>query len=845
MRRPIILLFLATFAVVLILIACDKEETVTGPVDNVVPAAITDLSVAVLDSGRTVVLSFTATGDDSLTGTASRYENYDSAAVLPNPVAPLGPGMFQSLSFNRPLVYQRVYFAAIKVCDEAGNCSDMSNLVLFYTSPTGDPWEPGAVLDLQAINANDTSVVLEWSAPGEDREYGQVAGYEIRYSSEPITGITFESADSSTFVGPTHEPGERETAIVRDLHRQTEYYFAVRALDDVGRRGDISNVVRSTTQANADSIPPAAVSDLAIVDSSEASITLSWTAPGDDGQDGLAYAFDLRYSPEEITPANWDSATVVANPPVPDWTGSRHEKTIDFWPPNIRYHFAIRTQDEMGNWSELSNPASALIMRPADSLPPGRINDLAAAHSDSSSGVVLTWTAPSDPPNGEAAAEYEIFYSTDPISASNPGASYPLPVPSPALPNITESITLAGLANGQEYYFAIVAKDEWGARSDISNVATATPTVMGLQVDWVRDIGTEQTDAAADVIATPDGGCIVLGATTLAPGGESDIIMARFDSAGQLLWERTYGSASLEKAVALTGYGDLYQFVGNRLNAARDSSNPWIVWVDGSGEIIRESLYAPHENSTARGAGSTGNGSLAFTVQAGSQIRLVEADLTGSFETVWSMDPSGSCLGSPGRVSIGSAASDGDGNMAFVWSNSSPRLVFDNQGAHCEWDSFASVVSYGTGGLLGSGCTVFGGDYQYATPDFLNLASLGSGNWIVRQYVWAFVSCEIFACRPGEGELWTSPYVSPSGVSAISGGKGNRTLLAGQAEGEIFLDLLGANGLSLGTARFPLAGEQSATAVTSSTSGCPIIVGTTSTQSEGVNIVVVKLTELP
>ena len=44
---------------------------------------------------------------------------------------------------------------------------------------------------------------------------------------------------------------------------------------------------------------------------SAVSVTLRWTAPGDDGLAGRATRYDLRYSKTLITAANFASATVV------------------------------------------------------------------------------------------------------------------------------------------------------------------------------------------------------------------------------------------------------------------------------------------------------------------------------------------------------------------------------------------------------------------------------------------------------------------------------------------------------------------------------------------------------
>jgi hypothetical protein len=85
------------------------------------------------------------------------------------------------------------------------------------------------------------------------------------------------------------------------------------------------------------------------------SITLEWTAPGDDASIGLASRYDLRFSLEPIAAANFGLASVVENLPDPVRPGSRQRVKVDGLMPDTRYYFGLKTMDESGNWSALSN----------------------------------------------------------------------------------------------------------------------------------------------------------------------------------------------------------------------------------------------------------------------------------------------------------------------------------------------------------------------------------------------------------------------------------------------------------------------------------------------------------
>lgn len=48
--------------------------------------------------------------------------------------------------------------------------------------------------------------------------------------------------------------------------------------------------------SSADTTPPAKVTDLKVVSVTGSSVTITWTAPGNDGNVGTAVLYDIRYS---------------------------------------------------------------------------------------------------------------------------------------------------------------------------------------------------------------------------------------------------------------------------------------------------------------------------------------------------------------------------------------------------------------------------------------------------------------------------------------------------------------------------------------------------------------------
>jgi len=104
--------------------------------------------------------------------------------------------------------------------------------------------------------AGADTLTLLWTAPGDDGLAGSADHYEVRLSTSLINDSTW---DSAWLIGSAPAPlpaGARQSLVVRGLTRGTTYYFAIKAIDDVGNVSPLSNVVRWDWIL--DTAPPAA-----------------------------------------------------------------------------------------------------------------------------------------------------------------------------------------------------------------------------------------------------------------------------------------------------------------------------------------------------------------------------------------------------------------------------------------------------------------------------------------------------------------------------------------------------------------------------------------------------------
>jgi subtilisin family serine protease len=161
------------------------------------------------------------------------------------------------------------------------------NVFLSIADPDSTP--PGQVTDLATTDPGSTTMGLAWTATGDDGGTGRASRYDIRWSTAPIPdSVAFYAANAVE--GPDPQPvGSAETAEVSGLTFNTLYYFALRALDEFGNAGPISNVATGTTLGEPQiSVTPGSLAQTLLTGAqAQQNLTISnvgqgrldWTAP--------------------------------------------------------------------------------------------------------------------------------------------------------------------------------------------------------------------------------------------------------------------------------------------------------------------------------------------------------------------------------------------------------------------------------------------------------------------------------------------------------------------------------------------------------------------------------------
>jgi gliding motility-associated-like protein len=343
-----------------------------------------------------------------------------------------------------------------------------------------DAYPPAPVTDLEAISGvTDGSINLSWTAPAEDGTMGggAVSSYILKYATFSVNSLagnttawwnhpqTLTALDG----GSPKEPGETETFIIGGLTPGTTCYFAIKSRDEY-YISPIDTKTASLNQANAlaASIPPAAINDLAAAPGAGYDrIDLSWTAPGDDGWLGMATKYIIKYATYNITADNFDNVVDVKERNVTVSGGNPDSETITGLASDILYYFAIKTEDEVPNVSDISNVATAIILE--DTLPPRQPAGIKEILSADGKTMTISWSSVSKNEDGTACedlAGYNIY------RASVVDGDYTL------VDFVAQGESLVWTdpedIKGRTFYYMVRAKDNAGNLSKISMIVDSS-----------------------------------------------------------------------------------------------------------------------------------------------------------------------------------------------------------------------------------------------------------------------------------------------------------------------------------------------------------------------------------
>lgn len=148
---------------------------------------------------------------------------------------------------------------------------------------------------------------------------------------------------------------------------------------------------------------------------------------------------------------------------------------------------------------------------------------------------------------------------------------------------------------------------------DASSWEETTPLAHRYELKWVKTIGGSQEDIAHDIITTADGGFALLGNSQSTDGNlsgktrlGSDLMLVKFNAAGEIVWIQTYGGSEDDRGHSLVQLPDSgYLLLGYAMSADGDLNinegqhDNWVLRVDAQGELLWQKSFgfAGHDHA--------------------------------------------------------------------------------------------------------------------------------------------------------------------------------------------------------------------------------------------------------
>lgn len=191
-----------------------------------------------------------------------------------------------------------------------------------------------------------------------------------------------------------NNPGATALLFKQYLLDATDPIPALQGQTVTGGRLNVFNAVLAVGTPP-DTVPPTRIVDLAVSEPTSGSLKLTWTAPLDTSRNGVV-SYLIKRSPSPIvTQTDFENATPVPFQGNPKPSGQPEAVVVSGLSYASTQYFAVNSQDNWGNTSLLSNPASGTTLQ-APSLLVSTRNLIRTVQSGTSAvdSIIVTNSAP-------------------------------------------------------------------------------------------------------------------------------------------------------------------------------------------------------------------------------------------------------------------------------------------------------------------------------------------------------------------------------------------------------------------------------------------------------------------
>ena len=129
---------------------------------------------------------------------------------------------------------------------------------------------------------------------------------------------------------------------------------------------------------------------------------------------------------------------------------------------------------------------------------------------------------------------------------------------------------------------------------------------------WDKTFGGSDWDKATSIVQTSDGGYAVAGMTRSKGAGSNDFWVLKLDSYGGLVWDKTFGGRSWDKATSIVQTSDGgYAVAGWTLSKGAGAGDLWVLKLDSSGGLVWDKTFGSGDREEALSIVQTSDGGYA------------------------------------------------------------------------------------------------------------------------------------------------------------------------------------------------------------------------------------------
>lgn len=258
----------------------------------------------------------------------------------------------------------------------------------------------------------------------------------------------------------------------------------------------------------------------------------------------------------------------------------------------------------------------------------------------------------------------------------------------------------------------------YGSGSSYSSDSWLIKTDVAGDLQWSKTFGGAGTNLLSSLVETSDGGFALGGFTNSSGGSEGDMWLVKTNSKGDIQWSKNYGDTNHEIANSIVQTSDGGFALAGAKGPGGDFNDFCLVKTDSAGDLLWSKTYGGEGNDVAQSLVQTTDGGYAMVGFLNNYPWLVRVDSTGSMQ--WNKTYGELIYGESG-INLGSVIQSEDGGYVLVgYNNQKAWLVKTDSSGNLQWNKTYdqgfvaySVVQTNDGGYALAGQVVGNGVFDF------------------------------------------------------------------------------------------------------------------------------------